>query len=51
MRRDHDKEEKSVYVTGSGRSTEAICGVCGTILEKDQESGEYRCPVCDVVDE
>lgn len=25
----------------------AICSLCGAPLEKDEESGEYRCPVCD----
>jgi len=25
----------------------AICSLCGSPLEKDDESGEYRCPVCE----
>jgi predicted RNA-binding Zn-ribbon protein involved in translation (DUF1610 family) len=29
----------------------AICAVCGSELEMDDESHEYSCPVCDVEDE
>jgi rubrerythrin len=25
----------------------AICALCGAELERDDESGEYRCPICD----
>jgi tRNA(Ile2) C34 agmatinyltransferase TiaS len=25
----------------------AICALCGAQLEKDEESGEYRCAICD----
>lgn len=25
----------------------AICAVCGAELEMDEESHEYRCPICD----
>jgi predicted RNA-binding Zn-ribbon protein involved in translation (DUF1610 family) len=25
----------------------AICALCGAELEMDEESREYRCPVCD----
>jgi len=28
-----------------------ICELCGTQLEADPESGEYRCPVCDITEE
>ena len=24
-----------------------ICAICGAELETDEESGEYRCPICD----
>jgi len=24
-----------------------ICALCGAQLEKDEESGELRCPICD----
>lgn len=24
-----------------------ICALCGAELEVDDESGEYRCPICD----
>ncbi|GFO54660.1 hypothetical protein GMSM_16670 [Geomonas sp. Red276] len=24
-----------------------VCGVCGAVLELDNESGQYQCPVCD----
>lgn len=24
-----------------------VCALCGAELEMDDESGEYRCPVCD----
>jgi len=24
-----------------------VCALCGSELEKDEESGEYRCPICD----
>jgi predicted RNA-binding Zn-ribbon protein involved in translation (DUF1610 family) len=27
--------------------TPPVCALCGTPLELDEESGEYRCPVCD----
>jgi rubrerythrin len=30
---------------------EPICAVCGAVLEMDEESHEYSCPVCDVEDE
>lgn len=25
----------------------AVCALCGAELEMDNESGEYRCPICD----
>ena len=25
----------------------AICALCGAELEVEEESGEYRCPICD----
>ncbi len=25
----------------------AICALCGSELEFDEEGGQYRCPVCD----
>jgi predicted RNA-binding Zn-ribbon protein involved in translation (DUF1610 family) len=27
-----------------------VCGVCGTVLELDEDSGQYRCPTCDSED-
>jgi predicted RNA-binding Zn-ribbon protein involved in translation (DUF1610 family) len=29
------------------KGSHAFCTVCGAELEMDEESGEYRCPVCD----
>jgi len=47
MRKDRVIDEENVHIEGSTRKPVAICGLCGAILEKDEESGEYRCPVCD----
>ena len=33
------------------KDVEAICAVCGAVLEMDEESKEYSCPVCDVEEE
>ena len=29
------------------KDVKAICALCGAELEMDEESGEYRCPICD----
>jgi predicted RNA-binding Zn-ribbon protein involved in translation (DUF1610 family) len=30
------------------KDVKAICALCGAELELDEESGQYRCPICDV---
>lgn len=42
------KEDENIHLQHQGRVDFAICGLCGTVLDKDDESGEYRCSVCDV---
>lgn len=37
------RKEQPVIRNGST----PVCAVCGTPMEIDEESGEYRCPVCD----
>lgn len=27
-----------------------VCALCGSLLERDKESGELFCPLCDVED-
>ena len=29
------------------KDMDAICVLCGAELEMDEESGEWRCPLCD----
>lgn len=28
------------------KDTAAVCEICGQLLERDPESGEYVCPAC-----
>lgn len=51
MRKSRGDEEKNIHMQHIGKVDVAVCGVCGTTLEKDQESGEYRCPECDINDQ
>ena len=29
------------------KEVKEVCALCGAELEKDEESGEFRCPICD----
>ena len=46
MRRISEEEEIMEEVSLVKDAT-AICPLCGAALEKDDESGAYRCPVCE----
>jgi predicted RNA-binding Zn-ribbon protein involved in translation (DUF1610 family) len=48
MRRVRTEEElKKEQPMVKGEASLALCGVCGAVLELDEESHEYLCPVCD----
>ncbi|MBJ6723991.1 hypothetical protein [Geomesophilobacter sediminis] len=40
-------DEENIHLQKNGKEAVAVCGVCGSILEQDKESGEFRCTECD----
>jgi predicted RNA-binding Zn-ribbon protein involved in translation (DUF1610 family) len=44
LRVEEDLQKEQPVIKDAG----AVCALCGAELEMDDESGEYRCPICDV---